>query len=56
MRNVGAGQVRNSNTAIMVEKEQPFSKGEAIGESKKIGARKCCYVPKELKGECDKNY
>lgn len=36
------------------EKEQPFSKGEAIGESKKIGARKCCYVPKELKGECDK--
>ncbi|MED5501047.1 SEC-C metal-binding domain-containing protein [Salinicola sp. LHM] len=36
------------------EKEQPLSKGEAIGESKKIGSRKCCYVPDELKGECDK--
>ena len=36
------------------EKEQAFSKGDAIGASKKIGARKCCYVPEELKGECDK--
>jgi hypothetical protein len=35
------------------ENEKRISKGEAIGQSKKIGARKCCYVPKELQHECD---
>jgi hypothetical protein len=36
------------------EKEQPISKGDAIGQSKKIGSRKCCYVPHELQHECTK--
>ena len=34
------------------KQEQPISKGETIRESKKIGSRKSCYVPKELQSEC----
>lgn len=36
------------------DQNTPISKGEAIGQSKKIGTRKCCYVPNEMKHECSK--
>lgn len=36
------------------ENEKAISKGEIIGQSKKIGERKCCYAPNELQHECDK--
>ena len=36
------------------EEQEPISKREAINESKKIGARKRCCVPKELQHECSK--
>ncbi len=36
------------------ENEREITKGDIIGESKRIAARKCCYVPNELHHECDK--
>lgn len=36
------------------ENKAPVGIGEAIGHSQKNASRKCCYVPDELKHECDK--
>ena len=36
------------------ENEQPISKGEAIGYTKKNSSRKCCYAPDSLKHLCSK--
>ena len=36
------------------ENEKPITKGDVIARSNKIGDRKNCYVPSELKHECEK--